>query len=76
MLRRDTPTAAATWSAVAGKQTAAASPKLDPGIAPVQRELERLGANAVGSEGGPEVVEECAVLIERVRVDALTLPMH
>ena len=46
---------------------------LDPGIAPVQRELEWFGTDAIGTEGGPEVIEERAVLFETVRFDLASL---
>ena len=66
--RAATRTASATSSTVRGKHTTAAAPAGDAGIARVQRELERFGARAVGSEGRLQVGEERARVVDATRL--------
>ena len=61
-------TAAAISSVERGKHTALVLPRSTPGVACVERELERLGPRAVGTERGAQIVEQ------RVTSDGRSLP--
>ena len=56
--RRAARTHACTSAVVSGKQTTAARPVMFDASPLVERELERLGANAVGAERSPQVLDE------------------